>query len=474
VAKDLPEEWTNGTLNTLYVVRDLGLKKSGVPADLRITRKRGKTTQVLYAQYLPAEEDDPRQHAGRTRNGKGRRVVVEVSTKHSDPFQAGRAAIEWVLDHQRKSKATKAQQEQDAHHNLHAYWEGYFAKESRKRESTRGFARWKRDESLKWEGEGYGIKHQPWSNKPVDQINALDLEDYWSVLDQRRTPKNDMGGTKKQQKTLIRKLLKEARQDFPRLGIPDFPEISSQKQQVRHLKREEWERLLKKVVELSEGAARKDLSVSEYQDLQFSKGNNQNQRNWVDLYDCLNLMWFFYFRAEDLPRIKAEWFQERKDDDGEEFIDCFVEETKGHRDKYTATPFRPDAVQNWRRMNQRRPKGFLVFPHTKRSAGETNSTLKRTWNLLLRAALDACGIPSEGMTMTNIRHTAFRLTLEEAPELGTQRYIHSFAANAGTSPQMLQDTYLRFIERESTAKQMRAKIKPGIWSLVLRRVGDPD
>ena len=37
-----------------------------------------------------------------------------------------------------------------------------------------------------------------------------------------------MSGTKKQQKTLIRKLLKEARSDFPHLVIPDFPEISSQ------------------------------------------------------------------------------------------------------------------------------------------------------------------------------------------------------------------------------------------------------
>ena len=221
-------------------------------------------------------------------------------------------AIEWVLEDQHQASAKKVQQEQDKHHNLHAYWEGYFAKESRKREKTRGFARWKRDESLKWKGEGYGIKHQHWSNKLVDRINPLDLEDYWSVLDQRRIPTNDMGGTKKQQKTLIRKLLTEARQkDFPHLGIPDFPEISSQKQQIRHLTRKEWDLLLKKVVELSEGAARKDLSVSEYQDLQFSKANNQNQRNWVVLYDCLNLMWFFYLKAEDLPRIRAELSQDK-------------------------------------------------------------------------------------------------------------------------------------------------------------------
>ena len=470
MAKDLPEEWTNGTLNTLYVVRDLGLKKSGVPADLRIKRKKGKTTSVLYAEYLPSAADDPRAHAGRTKNGKGRRITRESSTGTKDPFQAGRAAIKWVLEDQRQARAKKEQQEQDEHHNLHAYWEGYFAKESRKRETTRGFARWKRDECLKWEGEGYGIKHQPWSNKPVDRINTLDLEDYWSVLDQRRTPTNDMSGTKKQQKTLIRKLLTEARQqDFPHLGIPDFPEISSQKQQVRHLTRKEWDLLLKKVVELSKGAARKDLSVSDYQNLQFSKANNQNQRNWVDLYDCLNLMWFFYLRAEDLPRIRAEWFQDR----GEEIV-CVLEITKGDRNKQETTHYRSDALENWRRMNQRRPKGFLVFPHTKRSAGETNSTLKRTWNLLLRAALDACGIPSDGMTMTNIRHTAFRLTLEEAPELGQAPAIHSFAENGMTSAKMLQETYLRFIEQESTAKKVRAKIKPGTWSMVRGRIGDPD
>ena len=79
MVKDLPEEWTNGTLNTLYVVDDLGLKKSGIPAGLRIKRKKGKTTSILYAEYLPSEEDDPRPFAGRTRNGEGRRITIESS-----------------------------------------------------------------------------------------------------------------------------------------------------------------------------------------------------------------------------------------------------------------------------------------------------------------------------------------------------------------------------------------------------------
>jgi len=76
--------------------------------------------------------------------------------------------------------------------------------------------------------------------------------------------------------------------------------------------------------------------------------------------------------------------------------------------------------------------------------------------------------------MTNIRHTAFRLTLEDAPELGQAPAIHSFAENGMTSAKMLQETYLRFIEQESTAKKVRAKIKPGTWSMVRGRIGDPD
>lgn len=469
--QELPDDWINGTLNTLYVVADLGLKKSGVPADLRIKRKTGKTTSVLYAEYLPAAEDDPRPNAGRTRGGAGRRITRESSTGSKDPVQAGRNAIEWVLEDLRIAKTKKEQQDQNQNHTLYAYWDCYFLKESKKQTASRGFVKWKRDEFLKWEGDGYGIKHQPWSNKSVDRITTLDLDDYWSVLNKRRTPSNDMSGTKKQQKTLLRKLLKEARKDFPHMGTLEFPEISTQRQQVRHLKREEWDQLLKKVLELSEGAGRQNLSVADYQNLLFSKANNQNQRNWVDLYDCLNLMWFFYLRAEDLPRIKSEWFQDRKDE-----IICFLEVTKGDRKKQETTHYRTDAIENWRRIKQRRPMGFLVFPHTKRSPGETNSTLKHTWNLLLRKALDACDppIPSDGISMTSIRHTAFRLTLEEDPDLGRLPGIHAFAENGLTSAKMLQETYLRFIEQESTAKKTRAKIKPGNWSLHKGRVGNND
>jgi hypothetical protein len=38
------------------------------------------------------------------------------------------------------------------------------------------------------------------------------------------------------------------------------------------------------------------------------------------------------------------------------------------------------------------------------------------------------------------------------------------------STEMLQRTYLRFIEEEATAKRARAQIRPGEWSMV-KRVG---
>jgi hypothetical protein len=48
--------------------------------------------------------------------------------------------------------------------------------------------------------------------------------------------------------------------------------------------------------------------------------------------------------------------------------------------------------------------------------------------------------------------------------------IYAFAQNGMTSAEMLQRTYLRFIEEEATAKRARAQIRPGDLSMV-KRVG---
>ena len=460
--KQLPDDWLSGERLTLNVREDLGLKGQGVPADLRVFLKPAKS-KALYAAYLPAEEDDLRPHQGRTRGGSGTRKVIEASMGTPDPFQAGTAAIEWVKEQQRSTRVLREQQEAEQHNSLETYWERWYAREGSKRKTQRNFARWSRDTRLKWDGGSYGVKHQPWAQKSVEKITAADFDDYWAVLDARRTATNDMGGTKAQQKTLIRYLLKEARSDFPHLSIPDFPSISKQIKQVQHLKREDWDRLMGKIVELSGGAARENLTTQQYRALEWKPANRLNQRNWVDLYDTLNLMWFFYLRAEDLPRLRAEWFQ----DHGEEII-CLLEETKGNRPQQRTTHYRPDAVANWRRMNKRRQNGLLVFPHINRSESDISGTLNKNLNDLLRYVLEQCDppIPSKGVTMTNIRHTAFRLTLEEVPELGSPPGIYAFAQNGMTSAEMLQKTYLRFIEEEATAKRARSQIRPGDWSMV--------
>jgi len=453
VPRSLPDNWSN------LSVSDLGIKGS-FPNNLKI--KRVARSKILYASWLPDAEADARPNQGRS--GKtNKRVPLTASMRTSDPFEAGKRAVEWVGNQQRAQEAQKAERS----NNLCVYWDSWFANECRTRETKRNFTRWKRDERLKWEGAAYGIKHQPWALKSVEDITALDFEDYWRVLDARRTAKNDMGGTKAAQKTLIRKLLREARSDYPRLSIPDFPTITRQTEQVVHLKKSDWERLVKKVVELSGGAARKQLSAKQYEALQFSKAKRQSQRNWVDVYDALHLLWFFHLRAEDLPRLQAEWFSDTGDDE----IICLLEETKGNRHKHETRSYRVDAPSNWRRLAQRKPSGYLVFPHIVRPKGNpAESSVLDNFNDLLRTAMDACDppIPSREMTATNIRHTAFRLMLEEVPELGRPPLIHSFAENGMTSAAMLERTYLKYIDQENTAKKVRAQTTSSEWSLQKR------
>ena len=71
------------------------------------------------------------------------------------------------------------------------------------------------------------------------------------------------------------------------------------------------------------------------------------------------------------------------------------------------------------------------------------------------------------ISWTNIRHTAFRLTLEDYPELGqTGKPINEFALNGFTSPDMLYKTYLKYIDSKSQAKIARKKINPMEYTLV--------
>ena len=450
--RQLPDNW-----RTLNVSADLRIRGS-YPQDLRIW-KRGVSPN-LYASYLPSVEDDPREHQGRTKQGKGKRKWVDASMGTDDPWEAAKRAIAWVQEKQRFLREQKDEQEGKFNIALDHYWDVYFEKESRVRENQRNFKRWRREELLKWEAEEYGIAHQGWAKIRCDLINRSDFKDYFDLLETRarKTIGSNGSGMKGQQKTLINKLLALAEEDFPGHAFPSFPKISKQTKQVRHLTHEEWRLLLQTVFELGEGKESVTWTPDEYKKLDWSYNNRQNIRNWVDLYDALNLEWFFYLRAEDMYRLRSEWFKKTKDG----WI-CDLETTKKDRPLHRTIPFRKDAEKFLKRIISRKPKGYLVFPHMDRpKENEADSGVLGNINFLLKKAIEQClpDFPSDERKWTTIRHTAFRLTLEDDPSLGVPPKINAFADNGHTSPQQLRDTYLRFIDLEKTAMEAREKIEP--------------
>ena len=69
------------------------------------------------------------------------------------------------------------------------------------------------------------------------------------------------------------------------------------------------------------------------------------------------------------------------------------------------------------------------------------------------------------MTLTTIRHTSMRLTLEEYTDFQLENNLRVFADNANTSIEMLRKTYLKYSNRGKIASKARNAIKPREWSL---------
>jgi hypothetical protein len=222
------------------------------------------------------------------------------------------------------------------------------------------------------------------------------------------------------------------------------------------------------VVDLSLDTARQLLDPDEYLELEWCKSNRLNQRNWVDLYDALLLEWFFYLRAEDMYRLKSEWFK----DQGNRTVVCNLETTKKDRPIHQTTHYRNDGYRFWERLKMRKPSGYLVLPQIERPAGNpADSPVLKTLNYLLKHVMERTfgdEFPASGRKWTTIRHTAFRLTLEEDPGLAIPPKINSFADNGHTSPDQLRNTYLRYIDAERTARESRQTIGEGTWTMVKR------
>ena len=452
VGKSLPAKWKRINVHDNRAALGVGARIS-YPNNLYL--KKQTNSPNLFADWLPHEEEDPRE----VPKGKKRRAF-SYSTGTENPRNAAQSAIAWVVEKQKELVENKDQLVEKKENSLSKYWDEYYQRECRTRLNRRNFKRWKREELLKWEAEEYGIKNQKWSHFSVDLIGRSDFDDYFALLEGRAKKANGGNGSgmKAQQKTLINKLFVLAERDFLGHSFPSFPPISKQKKQVRHLTNDEWKILIRTVFELGEGKEAITWSPQEYDQLDWTPNNRLNVRNWVDLWDALNLQWYFYLRAEDMYRLKSEWF---KEDDGVWF--CDLETTKKDRPIHRTTHYRADAAKFMKRLKKRKNSGYLIFPHLERPEdNEGESHVLETLNYLLKEAMKV-GLPEfplDGLVWTTIRHTAFRLTLEEVPSLGIPPEINAFADNGHTSAQQLRETYLRFIELERTATKARLKIAP--------------
>ncbi|WP_115022877.1 hypothetical protein [Synechococcus sp. UW69] len=456
------------------MVEELGFPSRGVPDGLvvqRITKSKN-----LEAAYLPLEEDDPRDFGGGARGGKKRRVRRKASTGTPDPYEAAQKAIAWAKQDLADLKAQKKEQAQQDEKSLFHYWETWFESESRKKRQQRGFEKWARERNRLWSAEGYGVKHQPFAKKAVTEITFRDFSDYWTLLDERSLTRGNAtngGATKKDLRTLINHLLKAAREkDYPALVLPQFPEITHQRHPRDHFTRKEWDSLISKVIDLSGGAARQDLTPEQYAELPSAFKRIDSQRNWVDLYDALCLMWFFHLRLEDLPRLKAEWF---KAGEGEDQVICTLEETKQNRDAQRTENPRPDGYRFWERLTKRKPTGYLVFPQKERPGGDPvrSSVLPDIRHLFkhLKAVVQP-PITRSGVEPKQTRHTAFRLLVEEDFEFySTPEGLADLAYQGNTSTDELRSKYLEPVRRERNAAKGRKRLKPATWSNI-KRVGD--
>jgi hypothetical protein len=223
------------------------------------------------------------------------------------------------------------------------------------------------------------------------------------------------------------------------------------------LRRDQWEELLRFLVDNSGGLANKILSQEEYLGTDLDPRDNKCQRNWIDLYDSCLFLWFFHGRSTDLNVLKSEMLTISNDRNGSQEAFLTLEQDKSNRDVLTTTSYREDSVGFVHRLKTRKPKGYALFPNIARPTGSPkDSNLLEKANFLLQYAIREIGVPgASNFRMTEIRHTAFRLTLEDRPMLGQRGYIDEFARNGHTSPEMLEKNYLRYIRLENQARELR-------------------
>ena len=421
-------------------------RKVSFPSNLYLERRTH--TPILYASWLPPEEDDPRPKTGKKRR------AFQKSTGSDIPRQAALTSIYWVKEKQRELvDLVRKKEEEITEKSLADYWEIHLPDFIESKKNRNSFEKLVRDEKNKWNSPTYGLSKEEFAHKNVDLISRKDYESYFKTLSI---------GMQSQQKTLIKKLIEIAESDFIGHQFPSFPTITKpQKQQVKHFQRDEWEKLMGCINQLSGGFARENLSIEQYKELEYKQSNRKNHRNWVDLFDAIWVQYYWFLRSQDMEKLKIEWFR----DESEHYEYVLTNQDPKSRRKIVETRnINPEGYKFFKRLlNRREEKGYLIFPHLERPVGnEADSSVLPTLNFLLKAAMEGSlpNVSSNARYWTTLRHTAFRLTLEENKALGVPPEINAFAENGHTSADQLRKTYLRFIDQEGTALKSREMIAP--------------
>jgi len=432
---------------------ELGIsKRENFPTNLYL--KKRVNSPYFYASWMPDKEDDYR-----VTNKK--RTPLESSTGTADAITAAIKAINWVKQKQRDLLEKVNEYQEVKTKCLAHYWEEYFQDFCLTRASNKSATKMIRDEKLKWHSPTYGLEKESFSRIRVDQINRKHLKTYFLSLS---------NGMKSQQKTIIKALFNLAESDFVGHQFPSFPKITKpQKEQAVHFEFDDWQTLMKTINELSRGAARSSISFEEYKNLEVKKANRMHQRNWVDLFDALWVNYYWFLRSQDCPRLKIEWFTENAKN--KEFIFRNLEPKSGRKIENTKN-LNDDAYSFFKRLLKRRPtKGWLIMPFEKRKEeGGQDNIVTRNLNFLLKKAVEEClpEFDTKDAIFTNVRHTTFRHHLEDEPKFGQYPDINWFASNGLTSPQMLQDTYLKYISKETSLNESKKKMRHSDYSLIKR------
>ncbi|MDC3185667.1 hypothetical protein OBA47_00325 [bacterium] len=97
MGRSLPQEWIDGTLHTLNVVRDLGGKGNIPHTSLSVVHQKpsanSRKTKNLQWRFLPEKADNPRPFAGKTNRGRGKRIYIDGTCGTTDPWEAAKVAV---------------------------------------------------------------------------------------------------------------------------------------------------------------------------------------------------------------------------------------------------------------------------------------------------------------------------------------------------------------------------------------------